>query len=251
MTLLVVFDTETTGTDPSVDEVCQFACVVHSDRWPRTKTLSFETLCNPGRPIDPAAVAVHKITDEMVADKRPAKEVIVEWYAELVDLAIATQEPLVLAGHNTQFDWRFLAKHVEVHSNVLPLCTMRLARRVVPQADNHTLEYLYREFYRLQSPLTATAHDALCDVWMSLELLWHWMDTPLDTGQRPLGSYYDIAHRLQTPAVLPIMPFSKKHKGKPFSQIPRHFLQWLVDQGDEMDVDVRHTAQQWLRGAHG
>lgn len=244
--IMAGFDTETTGTDPVNDDICQFACIVHRDSDPEDHTLSFDMLCNPGRPIHPDASAIHKITDEMVVDARPAGEVVFEWLDELCQLANQRQETLILMGHNTQFDRRFIAKHVVVPPEVKTICTMRLARRIVPEATNHTLEYLYREHYKLSSPRTLTAHDALCDVWMCFELIQHWQACkylPTD--------YRAIADSLETPYTLPVMPFSKKHKGKPFSQIPRFFLQWLVDQGDDMDIDVRHTAQVWLRGPRG
>lgn len=245
MAILATYDTETTGTDPEVDEICQFACVVHSDRDSLDQTLGFETLCDPGRPIPPEAEAVHKISNEMVRGQRPAAEVVQEWFQELAELSIQRQEPLILGGHNTAFDCRFIRKHVNIPEQVGSICTMRLARRFNPAADNHTLEYLYRDFYKLHSDRTVTAHDALCDVWMSFEMLRNWMH------YLPMGGYQEISQKLTQPVTLSVMPFSKKHKGRLFSQIPRHFLQWLVDQGEEMDMDVRYTAEVWLRGAGG
>ena len=61
---LVVFDTETTGTNPRIDRIVEIACVkVYPDgrqeRWVRR--------FDPGIRIPPASTAVHRITDRDVA----------------------------------------------------------------------------------------------------------------------------------------------------------------------------------------
>lgn len=227
---LAVFDTETTGLDPATNDIIQFAIVVYHPRF--EQPLVFESLCNPNIPIDPAAAAVHGITDEMVADARPTSVVIKELFAELFEM-VGT-ENLVLGGHNTEFDYRFIKKHIEIPANVFPICTMRLARRKEPNATNHTLEYLYREYYKLSSPNTVKAHDALCDVWMCYELLQHWTSD--------LTECVDLADSLRKPVKLLTMPFGK-HKGKSFKELPWHYVKWMNDQTGDMDQDVRHTVQ--------
>ena len=236
MTVLVIFDTETTGLDAAVEEICQFACVVHREGEPLSETLEMESLCNPGKQIDPAAAAIHKISDEMVKDAVPAAELIPSWFREIVEFAGG--DDIVLGGHNTGFDWKFLRRHLRISDRVLPLCTMRMARRIDPLADNHKLEYLYRDRFNLKSDRTVRAHDALSDVWMSFELLQHWRK------YFPRPDYLGIAKELLQPIKLEVMPFGK-HKGVPFSDIPRHYLSWLAKQDENMDMDVRYTAGVW------
>jgi DNA polymerase III epsilon subunit-like protein len=241
MTVLVLFDTETTGLNPEVDEICQFAAVVHRDSDPESVTLSFETLCDPGKPISLESTAIHGITDEMVRGKPSAKEVVQEWAKEVDEFA--GDEPIVLGGHNTGFDWKFTTKHVDLDDAVQSLCTMRMGRRMAPTAANHKLEFLYREHYRMSSDRTAKAHDALCDVWMSFELLRYWMKLLQKTD------YSEVSAELSAPIELLIMPFGK-HKDAYFTSLPKHYLQWIVKQGDSIDMDVRHTANLLLsRGA--
>ena len=61
---LVVFDTETTGTNPRTDRIVEIACVkVHPDG--RSET--WQARLNPGIPIPPGSTAIHKISDRDVA----------------------------------------------------------------------------------------------------------------------------------------------------------------------------------------
>ena len=240
MTYLVLFDTETTGLDPFTCDICQFATVVHKEGTPIANALSFSELCKPSVPITPESAAVHGIVAEMVENKPSAESLVREWWKEILEMA--EEEDVILGGHNTQFDWRFIQKYIQIPSQVKPLCTMRMARRFAPTASNHKLEHLYREHYRLSSYKTLKAHDALCDVWMSFELLQYWMK------EKNLVSYSQLALDFLLPIQLEVMPFGK-HKGQPFIDLPDNYLYWLTKQGASMDMDVQYTAQVYLNAA--
>lgn len=245
MTVVALFDFETTGLDAKVEEIVQMAAVVYNTDKPE-ETLSFSTLANPGMRIDPKAAAVHKITDEMVADQPPAKLIKEMFWEELLNFS--SGEQIVLGGHNTDFDWRFLKKHIDIPEVIKPLCTLKLARRIVPGAENHKLEYLYREHYKLVSDRTQIAHDALCDVWMCYELLQYWTDKGEFAISDSEGNadLYDIAVEFcAKPQTLQTMPFGK-FKGQQFKDIPAHYLRWIVTQEDTMPSDLVFTAKQWL-----
>jgi DNA polymerase-3 subunit epsilon len=69
---LVIFDTETTGTNPRVDRIIDIACVkVHPDGHQET----WQARVNPGMPIPPGSTAIHKISDRDVVDCPGFKEV--------------------------------------------------------------------------------------------------------------------------------------------------------------------------------
>ena len=98
----------------------------------------FGTLVNPERPIPPHITALTNITNEMVKDAPRFVEI-----AERVRELLAGR---VFVAHNAAFDWGFLRAEFERALGVVQetriLCTLRLARRVVPEVASRSLDAL-------------------------------------------------------------------------------------------------------------
>ena len=95
----IVLDTETTGLEPSEGHrVIEIACVELFDRRPTGR--NFHRYLNPGREIDPGAVAIHGLTTDFLADKPR--------FADVADEFIEFVEGAELLIHNAAFDVGFL-----------------------------------------------------------------------------------------------------------------------------------------------
>jgi DNA polymerase-3 subunit epsilon len=94
-------DTETTGRDPAVDRIVEFAIVV----WERGEVATrHRFLVNPGRPIPKEAFDVHGISDEAVKDKPPFSAVCAE--------ILATLEGKIPLAYNADFDQAFFMEEL-------------------------------------------------------------------------------------------------------------------------------------------
>lgn len=98
----------------------------------------FESLVNPDRPISPFVTALTSITNEMV---RTAPR-----FWEIAPRVRALLDGAVFVAHNAQFDWSFVTEELRRASapalDSRRLCTVRLARKVVPEIPSRSLDAL-------------------------------------------------------------------------------------------------------------
>ena len=87
-------DTETTGLSPEGGgKICEIALSV--SRGGRVLE-EFSTLLNPGMPMHPDVIAIHGITNEMVA-KAPS-------FADILPKLLSLLDDCVIVAHNADFD---------------------------------------------------------------------------------------------------------------------------------------------------
>lgn len=129
-----VVDVETTGGRPGHgDRITEIAIVrVHDGRILDV----YETLVNPECAIPPMITQITRITSEMVRNK-PVFATIAHTVAERL-------AGHIFVAHNASFDWRFVSHEVFRGTGQAldgtTLCTVRLARKVLPQLPRRNLD---------------------------------------------------------------------------------------------------------------
>jgi DNA polymerase-3 subunit epsilon len=148
-----VVDVETTGSVPAGDRITEIAVI--SVRNGRVET-AFESLVNPVRAIPRAVTAVTRITDEMVRDQPT--------FAEIADDVFAALAGQVFVAHNVGFDWRFLAQELKRARGLAlhgpRVCTVKLARRLIPGLKSRSLDSLAHYFGLEIEQRHRAGHDA-------------------------------------------------------------------------------------------
>lgn len=168
----VVVDTETTGLKRDSDEIIQIGAVRIVDG----RVLegdSFERLVHPGRPIPPASIRFHGITDDRVAQAPDIAEILPEFMEFAGDA--------VLIGHNIAFDLAFMNRTEVVENPTLD--TMLLSVGAFPDHRGHTLE----DLATLYDETVRDRHTALGDADLTARLFLHMVDDLERVGAAKFG----------------------------------------------------------------
>ena len=168
-------DLETTGMRAAVDRVTEVGIVrVDADLDGGVPRVSeWSTLVNPGEPIPAMIQSLTGITDAMVSDAPP--------FSAIASAIEARIDGCVFVAHNARFDHGFL-KHefarLDRPFSARALCTVKLSRRLFPDADGHGLDAIVA-----RHALAATdRHRALGDaraIWHFVQALYR--EVPADT----------------------------------------------------------------------
>lgn len=136
----VVVDVETTGTRANAgDRITEIAAVVVRDG---NIAEVFETLVNPERPIPRFITALTHITWDMVKDAPT--------FGEVAPRLMSVLGGHVFTAHNARFDWRFVSAEILRATGQMiqgrQLCTVRLARKLLPQLPRRSLDHVARYY---------------------------------------------------------------------------------------------------------
>jgi DNA polymerase-3 subunit epsilon len=136
---IVAIDLETTGKYPLDAEICEMAAV----KWRNGQVVgTYQTLLKPSSPMSDGVIAIHNITNEMVANAPLLSECLVEFHAFIGSGFIV--------AHHAPFDMGFLTWEFEKASMPLPpmpgFCTSLLSRNLNAAVENHRLPTLAAHF---------------------------------------------------------------------------------------------------------
>ena len=217
--MLRVIDTETCGLQGGVVEVASVDVVDGQIVNPMSN------LVRPDRPISHQAMAIHKITEAMVADKPWIEEVIPRYHGS----------PYYVA-HNASFDQRMLPE--------MPgdwIFTVKLARRLWPGIKYSNMA-LYKSLkLDVKTPAELHHHRALFDCYITAALLIRIMEESDWTPEEMVG----ITGR---PALVTTMMFGK-YRGKKIEEIAQDdpmYLRWMLNNIKELTPDLRMTLKHYL-----
>lgn len=213
----VCLDCETTGLEPREDRLIEIAvCLFNFDGISE----SFETLIDPERQIPEITIEIHHITDEMVAGKPKAKEVMPK--------VLKMIKGHTIMGHGIGMDIAFIAeecKRAKIPCNIEKspfFDTLRMAR-LYGESPVNSLQQLRKHFNIAEEG----AHRAMSDVIVNIEVF-KYLCEGFKTSK-------DLRLRLQRPILLKAMPLGK-HKGRRFSDIPIEYLRWAVNKDFDQDL---------------
>jgi DNA polymerase-3 subunit epsilon len=169
-------DLETTGTTSTGDRVTEIGIVRVADgefldEW--------STLVNPERSIPEDIRVLTGISNEMVRDAPT--------FADLRRQVFERLEGHVLVAHNARFDYGFLKnefRRMEMKYTADVLCTVRLSRRMYPEAVGHGLDSLIarhglQDAFAPEGAPRTGRHSALGDaraIWRFVQMLYRERD---------------------------------------------------------------------------
>jgi len=222
-----IFDTETTGTDDSKDQIIEAAwielpskphafCSAHPSSMP-----SYCERFRPSVPICLGAQAVHHIIADDLKGCRPSDQ-----FALPADVDF-------LIGHNIDFDARFAdAMHLR------RICTLAISRFLFPEKDSHTQSAMIYMIGRRHSREAEArdalkgAHAALDDVRNCAGLLAFLLSEAMDQGHA--CDTWEEVHALSETARIPTIMGFGKHKGLPIArgQLDPGYVRWYRGQAE-------------------
>ncbi|NJD36075.1 MAG: DNA polymerase III subunit epsilon [Betaproteobacteria bacterium] len=181
-----VFDTETTGLQPSEgDEIIQLGAVrIVNNRLLRQEI--FDQLVDPGIPLKPEGIPIHGITEAMV-NGQPRLDVVLPAFHEFC-------AETVLVAHNAAFDMRFFQLKEDslgVRFTQPVLDTLLLSAVIHPNQESHRLESIAE---RLGINVIGR-HTALGDAFVTGEVFLKMIPLLADMGIVTLRQALDAAQK--------------------------------------------------------
>ena len=136
----VVVDVETTGGAPaSGHRITEIAAVVVRGG---VVVDQFQSLVNPRRLIPSYITRLTNITNAMVADAPP--------FEAICEPLLRVLKGNVFVAHNVSFDWKFVSTELSRASGQQllgrRLCTVRLARKLLPQLRSRSLHWVAQHY---------------------------------------------------------------------------------------------------------
>lgn len=234
--MLIFLDLETTGLEAK-DRICACAMIVQADE----TLLSHYELIKPPKKLRPTVMAVHHITNEMVADA-PA-------FPQSETLRLLSEYNIkenILVAHNAAFDLQMLEREGVIWQGDV-IDTLKCTKHLIEECEQYGLQFLRYELrlYKHEAAAAAAlgiglmAHHALSDA-LHVKLLYEYL--------LELRSEVDLIALTRSHALVLKFGFGK-YKGRYIEEIAMSdagYLTWMLDNMFDMDSDLRYSVEYFL-----
>ncbi|MDE1914896.1 MAG: DNA polymerase III subunit epsilon [Sphingomonadales bacterium] len=219
-----IWDVETTGTDPDLDEIIDIAVVIISvDAGGQIVGIerAAQALRDPGMPIPAAITRLTGITDEQVQGK----------VIDLDHLAALIARVDVRIAHNASFDIAFIERLLPGLAGASWACSVRDFNWLDEGFDGAKLGHLLMQIGRFN-----TGHRAMADVISLLHLLAH----RLPDGSTVIGKILANAERPSVRIEAVGAPFGKRSilKSRGYRWDPSARVWWAEILEDEVEIEM-------------
>lgn len=161
----MIVDIETTGLDPAADEIIEIGAIKVEGG--EVKDI-FNKLIKPEKQVPENIVSLTGITQEMLVGELPVKPVL-SLFASFIGDSI-------IVAHNAAFDTTFLKikmkKYLNKELDNFIVCTLLVARDLLPNLENHKLPTIAR-YFNLD---IANRHRAIGDAELTYQIWLKFLD---------------------------------------------------------------------------
>lgn len=223
----VALDLETTGIRAATERIVEIGAIRFD--WSGQSRQEFNTLVQPQRTIPDKVVAVHGITDDMVAHAPLFAQVA----TKLLDFLAGS----VILAHNAAFDVGFLSCELRRAGFAIPqnlvLDTCRLSRQLLPESPKHRLTTLIRH---LGIEPIGDSHRSIPDSWACAQIFRHCVQRLPQQEQTTLDHLLEMVPKIRTAFYL------SAHQAEPYEPYRTRIIEAISQQQDLVIVyrNVKH-----------
>ena len=225
----IILDTETHTLNGLPIEIAYAPIEIENAKLSLDKSQLFDQLYQVGQPISYAAMAVHHILESDLVDQPQ--------YTEF-QLPPST---VYIIGHNVDYDIAAIARCGVDTTQLKPICTLALARRVWENADAHNISALIYQITKGSAKareMLKGAHRADADIILTANILMHIIH---HLNIQSIEQLYLTSEEARIPKSITF----GKHKGTAIAELPKDYIQWLLRQ-DDLDAYLRKALEMHL-----
>jgi len=228
-----VVDVESTGMAPPAEIIetgyCDVVVTIEGDVKSFAIFKGHATLWGSSAPIPIEAMAVHHITDQMIAGLPLLVSSVLK---SVITCDHGQGAPMFLCAHQAAFEQQWITGDHD--GGVRWIDTYKCALRLLPDSPSHSNQALrYYLGLDLSEEDSMPPHRALPDAFVTAHILVEMLKTT---------SVKDLVAMTLQPRYFATCPMGK-HKNKPWAELPHDYLTWML-RAEDIDADIKAAAKE-------